>query len=127
MLYDTTHTSYFSRAFLNIEAIGETLVARLNKEGVSFDTLIGTGLSGTIVVPTLARMLAVPAWAIVRKEYTPHSSAEIEGSVGWRWLFVDDFVSTGATKARVKACVERVVPKSTYVGTYAYERSAFER
>jgi orotate phosphoribosyltransferase len=127
MLYDTTtkFNSYFKRAFQDVEVLAEELVVALNAAGVSYDTLIGTGLSGTIVVPTMARLLNVPAWAIVRKELSPHSSNEIEGSVGWRWLFVDDFVSSGATRDRVKAAIARAVPATTYVGTYSYEWKTF--
>src|SRR5690242_12227601 len=54
------------------------------------DTLVGSGLSGTLVVPSLARACDVPFWAIVRKEKTTHTSRLVEGAIGDRWLFVDD-------------------------------------
>lgn len=95
-----------------------------------FDTLVGTGLSGTLVVPLLARH-AGKFWAIVRKEGDgSHSSNKIEGRLGTRYLFVDDVISTGTTKNFVIDSVIRAVEnhnrwalvKSTcaYVGNYLY-------
>ena len=120
-LYDTTSNTYFRRAFMNIDVIAEK--ARETLAGVQFDTMVGTGLSGTLVVPSLARLLNVECWAVVRKESTPHSSVMIEGSIGYRWLFVDDFISSGATRRRVMDQVAWHVPRTTFAGSYLYEWS----
>ncbi len=97
--------------------------------GQKFDTLIGTGLSGALVVPTLARALGLK-WAIIRKPNDgSHTMAKFEGEIGSRWMFVDDFVSSGATRDRVRDAVEEISAEyrqlTTYVGTYEYERSRF--
>lgn len=90
-----------------------------------FDTLIGVGVSGAVIVPTLARLLGVD-FAIVRKENDgSHGWHEVEGVVGGRWLFVDDLVSTGATVRRVVRLMQKGFPESTPVGAYLYHSKEF--
>jgi len=61
------------------------------------DTLIGRGLSGALFVPMLADALELH-WAIVRKPKDgTHSTEPIEGTIGERWLFVDDLIASGHT------------------------------
>lgn len=121
------HSGYFSRAWGNLDTIAAEMAEAL--ASVEYDTMIGTGLSGTLVVPSLARALD-KHWAIVRKEPSPHTSLLVEGDIGERWVFVDDFVSSGATRRRVQEAVadlctwqagERVPVATVYVGTYQYE------
>jgi adenine/guanine phosphoribosyltransferase-like PRPP-binding protein len=58
--------------------------------------LVGRGLSGTIVVPSVALKLGWP-FIIVRKDHS-HSCMEAEGEVDFRrYIFVDDFISSGCT------------------------------
>jgi hypothetical protein len=69
------------------------------------DTLVGTGLSGSLVVPHLARRMDLH-WGIVRKPSDlqvggSHAYDIYEGTMGERWALVDDFVCTGATVQRV--------------------------
>jgi hypoxanthine phosphoribosyltransferase len=90
-----------------------------------FDTMVGTGLSGALVIPTLAEAFG-KEWAIVRKtDERAHSSSRIEGSIGERWIFVDDLVSSGSTFRRVqKAVVEECQYwqyTTTFVGMYTYQ------
>lgn len=137
---DTTyrcHSTYLERAFGNIETIANDMLETV--QNVEFDTMVGTGLSGTLVVPSLARMFGT-YWAIVRKESTPHSNNTVEGEIGRKWLFVDDFISSGVTLHRVQKVISglttsiddgygtwpRTVPYPTeYVGTYQYEFNLF--
>jgi hypothetical protein len=73
---------------------------------VRFGSIVGTGLSGTLAAPLLARHFGVP-FAIIRKadEQGRHSSCAIEGTVSAVWIMADDRVATGATCARVRAIV----------------------
>lgn len=93
-------------------------------EDVDYDTMVGTGFSGALVVPKLAEALG-KHWLLVRKPKDgSHSSYPAEGSLGRRWLFVDDVIATGETRDRVryeinKQCKLREY-KSTFVGTYLY-------
>lgn len=106
---------------------------------VDFDTMVGTGLSGTLVVPLLARALG-KHFAIIRKpDERSHSRGQIyHGTIGRRWIFVDDFISTGATRGRVILAVEQAYHHETvysmnvdspkpvrpvYVGDFTYQRN----
>lgn len=106
----------------------------------SFDTLVGTGMSGALIVPTLARALR-KHWLVVRKpDDGTHDYHGAVGQIGERWIFVDDFLSTGKTFQRVMRWINdnaqgRVydyksdsykTTKTTFVGTYMYERLVWE-
>lgn len=122
-----THASYMNRAFQNFEDIIADFTKKFAEDYryVEFDTLVGTGLSGTLVVPGLARATS-KLWAIVRKDDGSHSYNRVEGEIGLKWLFVDDLVMTGNTRDRVKEAVSRVTDnKAEYAGTYAYQGNAF--
>lgn len=74
----------------------------------SVDTLVGTGMSGTLIVPRLAERLGL-AWGVVRKPgVSSHAGSYTlyEGQMGRRWAFVDDFISSGDTLFRVLDSVE---------------------
>lgn len=129
-----SHSGYFDRAFGDIGDIERKM--RVCLEGIEYDTMVGTGLSGTLVVPTLARTFG-KMWAIIRKEYSPHSNSLIEGEIGQRWLFVDDFICSGETFQRVQNVINDIkvydwnsseypTPFHTFqtecVGVFQYER-----
>lgn len=90
-----------------------------------FDTLVGVGVSGAVIVPTLARLLGAD-FAIVRKENDgSHGWNKIEGVVGRKWLFVDDLVSSGTTVRRVCRLMRENFPDSQLVGAYLYHSQEF--
>lgn len=102
--------------------------ARVCLRGKKFDTLIGTGLSGALVLPLLARALR-KNFAVVRKPDNAHSDERVEGAIGSRWIFVDDLVSTGATFQRVHHEVRQITRSRRHVtefaGAYLYNRPHF--
>lgn len=116
------HQSYMSMAFGNIETIRDEMLK--TTKGLEYDTLVGTGLSGALVVPTLARLMGCN-WAIVRKSDGSHSGNRIEGDIGQKWLFVDDIVSSGRTLRNVIKTVKDVCTSSRHntelVGAYQYQ------
>lgn len=98
--------------------------AKEKLEPVLFDTIIGTGVSGAIIVPLLARELGC-FWAIARKPRDgSHSYNEVEGDIGERWVFVDDLVDSGATVERTRRLVTAWTGRwgwdTEYAGTYLY-------
>lgn len=97
--------SYFREAY-DFDAI----LAKFKREVPqgACDTLVGRGLSGTLVVPRLADALGL-AWLIVRKpEDDSHSDEDAEGHIGRKWLFVDDFLSSGNTMRLTISAVSKL-------------------
>lgn len=122
----TLHASYLTDAINNPAVI--VAAARKHLRGIPYDTLIGTGLSGALVLPMLARALR-RKFAVVRKQDNTHSDQSIEGCIGERWVFVDDLVASGATLQRVQSEVRQVTATrghvTTYVGAFLYCRPRF--
>lgn len=124
----TVDDHYFCRAFSEYETLESELVKAARRR--DFDTIVGTGLSGSLVVPALARKLG-KHWAVVRKPgVSSHSGERVcEGTLGERWLFVDDFVSSGATLERVKAAIRNWARScghaTQYVDTWEYQYACF--
>lgn len=120
----TFGSGYFDEALMNLPTIIDQAHADLASK--RFDTLVGTGVSGTIVVPALA--LAMDKnFLIVRKDNDDsHHGGDAVGQLGTRWVFVDDFVSTGDTRKRVMEKVKRVCTEglfrhtTTFGGQYMY-------
>lgn len=117
---------YSSRVFADSASLTSLVVdMRRDLRGVKFDTMIGSGLSGSLIIPILARRLR-KRWAIIRKPgEATHSSSTFQGEIGDRWIFVDDFVASGATRRRVEKAVNTLFdndgePYPTFVGTYEY-------
>lgn len=101
---------------------------------VDFDTIVGTGMSGALFVPQLARSMG-KHFVLVRKKNVPSHSPgrRLVGTLGRRWIFVDDFVGLGDTRRDVRRAVDEEVRRhedvyednfeTRYVGTYQYTRS----
>ncbi len=86
---------------------------------VYFDTVVVTGLSGTLLGLSVATALDVNL-AVVRQWAATHSSRMVEGRIGERWILVDDLICSGDTLYRVVENVFRVAPQSVLVGAYCY-------
>ena len=127
--FDLIHSPYLSEAIVSQKRIVEA--AKQGLEGVEFDGFIGMGLSGSMVAPLLAFVLG-KRFALVRKENearshsaTPHG---IESGLkeGDRWLFCDDFISSGQTRCLVIARIkDHHVGEVTYVGDYLYASGGY--
>lgn len=78
-------------------------------EGVKYDTIVGRGTSGMLIVPIVARALR-KNYFIIRKDEeraVSHSDATpYMGVLGKRWLFLDDFCSTGQTFRVVRNAIK---------------------
>lgn len=113
---------------------------RIMPSNVEYDTIVGTGLSGAIVVPILATACDKNFFIVRKPNVSSHSMNVGEGTIGRRWIFVDDFISTGESRERCKAAIEYFIRrhwqdyyysddaedfKSEYVGSYQYERNSF--
>lgn len=104
-------TMYSAGAMEPDIVVSRAIASGLDKH--KFDTMVGTGLSGALVIPALAATLG-RTWAIVRKQTDSHHSPYlIEGEIGKSWIFVDDLVSSGKTYFNVRKAV-----KSAFAGIY---------
>jgi hypoxanthine phosphoribosyltransferase len=77
---------------------------RIALKGVKYDTIVGRGTSGMLIVPLVAKALR-KKWLVVRKpeEYeSSHSGVKWLGDLGNRWIFLDDFCSSGRTFREVR-------------------------
>lgn len=117
-------TGYFDGALTG--GLGDIIKqAKRRLADVDFDTIVGTGFSGGVVIPSLALAMG-KKFVLIRKETddSHHGQGRLLGELGDRWLFVDDFVSSGATRRRVvekiaAACVVEDA-STTFVGQYMY-------
>lgn len=92
--------------------IEETIArARIALEGVDFDAIAFTGLSGALIAPIIAREMRKTMLA-VRKltcddDFHCHSSRKVEGDIAARrYVIIDDIVSTGATIGNIISAVK---------------------
>lgn len=69
----------------------------LEEADVQVDTVVGRGLSGAMIVPVLARYLGCDFLVVRKRGDGTHAGSRMEGALGERWAFVDDFYSTGET------------------------------
>ena len=117
-------TYYMDEAVFSLAEVIETAKKRL--AGVDCDTLVGTGFSGAIVIPSLALAMG-KKFVLVRKDNddSHHGKGRLVGEVGSKWVFVDDFVASGQTRSRVIEKVERWSQDhdcvTKYVGQYTYQ------
>lgn len=100
----------FTSSYMDIIHDEDELLLRAKEhlEGVEFDTFVGTGISGTVAALRLSRLMD-KRYLLVRKPNDgSHSSKSVEGTLGKRWVFVDDLIASGRTLVRawnrVKSC-----------------------
>lgn len=122
-------TSYMDPALFDLGSVIET--AKRALADVDFDTMVGTGFSGGVVIPALALAMG-KKFVLIRKEEddSHHGGGRLLGELGDRWIFVDDFISSGRTRTRViEKIAEALVTKAesynervttTFVGQYMY-------
>lgn len=116
-------TYYFDDAISHLPKVIDRAKAELR--GVDFDTIVGTGFSGGIVIPALALAMDKQFLLIRKDGDDSHHRGSLVGQLGERWIFVDDFVSSGRTRTRVIGKVAEAVSVSrmptTMVGQYMYQ------
>jgi len=116
-------TWYMDQALFDLSEVIE--VAQEELDGVDFDTMVGTGFSGSIVIPSLALAMG-KKFVLIRKETddSHHGPGQLLGDLGARWVFVDDFVSSGRTRKRVMGKIAAAAKESeivtTMTGQYMY-------
>ncbi len=121
----TFRTYYMDSAVFNLTEVIETAKEELS--GIDFDTLVGTGFSGSVVIPALALAMG-KKFVLIRKETddSHHGGGRLVGELGARWIFVDDFIASGRTRSRVVGKITEAAAdrKGTtkLIGQYLYAR-----
>lgn len=106
------HAAYLDHPFLGRDKIVRQAKKHLNPD--RFDTLVGRGMSGALVVPTLAHALK-KNFVIVRKPNDgSHSGYDVEGALGARWIFVDDLIDSGETFRATKAAISEMAENGAH-------------
>lgn len=117
------NTYYMDHALFDLPEVIKDAVKRL--AGVDFDTMVGTGFSGGVVIPALSLAMG-KKFVLIRKESddSHHGRGRLLGELGERWIFVDDFVSSGKTRQRViekvQGAAKEAEQPTTMVGQYMY-------
>lgn len=105
----------------------DTMAQRLRS--YDFDTIVATGVSGSMVAPVLSYMLEKNCLIVRKPDVYSHSHVPAEGKLGHRWIFVDDFVCTGKSLRRCKYVIGRISENLNfsleYAGYYSYNEDMF--
>lgn len=120
------HVSYSSGG---LAPTGQLVSAmRSGMKGIRYDTMVGTGISGALVVPAVGRAMR-KRWALIRKHGVSSHAEDVhyEGVIGDAFIIVDDWVSTGATVGNIlgslmEACGSR---RPVFMGVWQYNPERF--
>jgi adenine/guanine phosphoribosyltransferase-like PRPP-binding protein len=114
----TIHSDYLTRAINEPDRVIDDLCSVL-RDAV-FDSFVVTGVSGLIIAGRLSVALGKPFLYVRKEDEIGHSNRRVEGTLGKRWVFVDDFVSSGATLQRAIDEVRKVSSATTLIGVAQY-------
>lgn len=103
--------------------------AKATLKHIDFDTMVGIGFSGVLAVAKLSAPLGKHGLYLRKSAESCHAYTHEEGTIGDKWIMVDDQISSGSTfkvvYERVKALLTLRDHKSKFVGVYLYEQDEF--
>lgn len=73
-----------------------------------FDTIVGTGFSGTLPLYTISEIWKTYFGFVRKPGVQAHSNKPFEGDFGRNWIFVDDFISGGDTFIRTWEAIDKM-------------------
>ncbi len=121
------HSNYLQRLF-DPARFQETIDDAITSlSSLEFDSIAVTGTSGLCFGGALSIALGKPLIVVRKKGEDSHSRfTPVEGNLlAHRYVFVDDQVSSGDTRRRVRRAVEKFNPQSVFIGTYVYNDDEF--
>lgn len=127
-ILDLTRHSYCKTAYASSadELIANAEMQLLGQK-IDFDSMVGIGSSGLLVLPVLARHFNVPFFAMRKPGMLSHNTIQPsgDGRIGKKWILIDDVTVTGGTikyvKNRIKALTQENSFHTTFIGSYFYE------
>lgn len=121
-----THANYLRDVFVNRKATINKAVRRLrhlkSRGKVQFDAIAFTGLSGSLIAPSVADRLGV-GLVVVRKRNSIHSYRQVESTYDpsiSSYVIIDDLVCDGTTIRRILKLVKKWVGDIECNGLYLY-------
>lgn len=114
-----THSSYlngYSRPAV-VRRTVKTMINKIIKEKIDFDTILYTGVSGALIAIPLGYEMDKPICCVRKSKESSHSGRQLEGELGQKCLIVDDFFSSGQTMRNIKDTVEGF---TNIVGIFTY-------
>lgn len=114
-----------SRSFSDLALCVNDAVRTLKKSGVEFDAIVVTGVSGLVVGAPLALQLQRHLVVLRKANESCHDDRAMLIGAGLlneasRVIFVDDFISSGATRRRCEESIK--AHGATLVATLEYEK-----
>ncbi len=98
------YMDYFYRP--SIEQI-ETWSELIIEHAPNVNGLVGTGMSGSLVIPVLAQYMEIDYVILRRENDSSHSDSKWNGKMGDRLVIVDDFVESGRTLERLLRAISK--------------------
>ena len=125
---------YHGKGENKLDDLNETVdnaVVLLRRRKQRFDSIVVRGMSGVIVGSPVALRLKVPLVVVRKPDEGSHAGDDRiinVKNIGERWVFLDDFVSTGRTRLACETAIidhwkEKVGPGETApkrVGEFLY-------
>lgn len=96
-MFSSADRSYSGNAFKDIRSCVSRSVRELKRHDENFDTIVVSGVSGLMIGPSVAMKMGKHLCVIRKREEKSHSSRKWEGTVGDRFIFLDDFICVGDT------------------------------
>ncbi|HEY6021002.1 MAG TPA: phosphoribosyltransferase [Candidatus Paceibacterota bacterium] len=112
---------YYDDALSNPIPTVDKCIRALAESRIDYDTIVVQGISGMLIGPMLAAFTGKNLLIVPKPDDTHnHRGHGPVGTIEGRWIFVDDFISTGATHNRVREEVSRYSPESQEVAIVEY-------
>jgi len=125
---DLTPNSYSQSAYASdTKELLTNAEMQLLGQGIEFDSMVGIGNSGLLVLPLLARHFKVPFFAMRKAGQLSHNSKQPDGDgmIGHNWILVDDVKILGGTISYVVKTINKLARQNSfftvYRGAYLYE------
>jgi hypoxanthine phosphoribosyltransferase len=124
---DLTANSYSKAAYGSVSQLIANAEMQLDGQDIQFDSMVGIGNSGLLVLPILARHFCVPFFALRKPGQISHNSKQPEGDgvIGHNWILIDDVKVLGNTINYAVKTIGKLARQHNFIacyrGTYLYE------
>lgn len=116
---------YVGRRENSLSDLRETViecVRRLEPKKHCFDSMIVRGVSGLAVGAPVALAIERPISVVRKATESSHGWGPVVGpaDIGARWIFFDDFSSSGETEEAVQIAIRQTCPPARQVASFFY-------